>query len=291
MARYNNSGWHRQSVRHSKARKYGKAGGRYANERTNWYATRKEYHDIGHSLPNNIKGGIADNINPKYFNQKQLAKGIKVEMEHTNKPELAREIAQDHILEDKLYYSKLEKIEGTPKPIKIKVEKKQVIRAKNQLETDLSKAIKETTDIKKKYLLEHMYRELRKADNHTKIQRYMKEYGYALSTLGMALPFYLATPLMTAGVIIGATMTGDVPMTALAPRLAVPVAGFAISTEAVKHSIRTIKAIKQREKEIIKEKSVELRKDTNIPEKEIKIIAKRIAQKELSQTTIIHELK
>jgi hypothetical protein len=29
MARYSGSGWHNQSIRHSKARKYGKAGGRY----------------------------------------------------------------------------------------------------------------------------------------------------------------------------------------------------------------------------------------------------------------------
>lgn len=29
MARYNGSGWHRQSIRHSNARKYGKAGGTY----------------------------------------------------------------------------------------------------------------------------------------------------------------------------------------------------------------------------------------------------------------------
>lgn len=31
MAKYNGSGWHFQSVRHSNARKYGKAGGKYAD--------------------------------------------------------------------------------------------------------------------------------------------------------------------------------------------------------------------------------------------------------------------
>jgi len=31
MAKYNNSGWHRQSIRHSRARKYGKAGGKYSS--------------------------------------------------------------------------------------------------------------------------------------------------------------------------------------------------------------------------------------------------------------------
>lgn len=34
MARYSGSGWHKQSLRHSKARKYGKAGGTYATHIT-----------------------------------------------------------------------------------------------------------------------------------------------------------------------------------------------------------------------------------------------------------------
>jgi hypothetical protein len=33
MARYSGSGWHKQSVRHSNARKYGKAGGQYSWQR------------------------------------------------------------------------------------------------------------------------------------------------------------------------------------------------------------------------------------------------------------------
>jgi hypothetical protein len=37
MARYNGSGWHHQSVRHSNARKYGRAGGKYAG------ITKKEH--------------------------------------------------------------------------------------------------------------------------------------------------------------------------------------------------------------------------------------------------------
>lgn len=38
---------------------------------------------------------------------KQLVKGIKVEMEHTTKRSVAREIALDHIKEDPKYYDKL----------------------------------------------------------------------------------------------------------------------------------------------------------------------------------------
>ena len=44
--------------------------------------------------------------------KKQLNKGIKVEMEHTNNKSKAKEIAMDHLYEDPKYYSKLEKIEG-----------------------------------------------------------------------------------------------------------------------------------------------------------------------------------
>lgn len=43
--------------------------------------------------------------------KRQMRKGIDVEMEHTNDPEIAREIAMDHLMEDPAYYDKLEKIE------------------------------------------------------------------------------------------------------------------------------------------------------------------------------------
>ena len=41
----------------------------------------------------------------------QLAKGIKVESEHTNNPKIAREIALDHIREYVDYYDRLKKVE------------------------------------------------------------------------------------------------------------------------------------------------------------------------------------
>lgn len=43
--------------------------------------------------------------------QKQLEKGIKVEMEHTTSKEVAKEIAMDHLWEDPKYYDKLDSIE------------------------------------------------------------------------------------------------------------------------------------------------------------------------------------
>lgn len=41
----------------------------------------------------------------------QLAKGIKVELEHTSHRSVAHEIALDHLGEDPNYYDKLEKVE------------------------------------------------------------------------------------------------------------------------------------------------------------------------------------
>lgn len=43
--------------------------------------------------------------------ESELKRGIKVEMEHTNDPSIAREIAKDHLMEDPDYYDKLEKME------------------------------------------------------------------------------------------------------------------------------------------------------------------------------------
>lgn len=58
-----------------------------------------------------IPGGLADKKNPKDFDPVQLAKGMKVESEHTSDSNIAKEIAMDHLTEDKDYYIKLKKIE------------------------------------------------------------------------------------------------------------------------------------------------------------------------------------
>lgn len=44
--------------------------------------------------------------------QRELSKGVRVEMEHTSKDAVAREIALDHLAEDPRYYTKLEKVES-----------------------------------------------------------------------------------------------------------------------------------------------------------------------------------
>ena len=60
---------------------------------------------------NKIPGGLADKMAPSDFDPVQLAKGIRVEMEHTNDSKIAREIAMDHLKEDPNYYDKLATIE------------------------------------------------------------------------------------------------------------------------------------------------------------------------------------
>jgi len=44
------------------------------------------------------------------FDQKQLAMGIQVEMEHTDCPKVAKQIAKSHLSENKKYYSILKKV-------------------------------------------------------------------------------------------------------------------------------------------------------------------------------------
>lgn len=69
------------------------------------------YEDIITYDEDNLSGGIGDEIDFESLDQEQLDKGAKVEMEHTDDINLAREIAKDHLTEDKDYYKKLEVME------------------------------------------------------------------------------------------------------------------------------------------------------------------------------------
>lgn len=53
-------------------------------------ALDKSFHD-------KLKGGLADKKKPSQFDPVALAKGIKVEREHTKDPRIAEEIAMDHL--------------------------------------------------------------------------------------------------------------------------------------------------------------------------------------------------
>lgn len=58
-----------------------------------------------------IKGGLADKKKPSDFPADKLKAGIKVELEHTDDPKIAIEIAMDHLSEDLEYYNKLKTME------------------------------------------------------------------------------------------------------------------------------------------------------------------------------------
>lgn len=55
-----------------------------------------------------IPGGKADRMEPSDFDPEQLEFGVREEMEeHTNNPQIAREIVMDHLSEDRDYYRKV----------------------------------------------------------------------------------------------------------------------------------------------------------------------------------------
>jgi hypothetical protein len=54
-------------------------------------------------------GGKADGKKDSLFDPKELKKGVKHEHEHTKEDSVAKEIAKDHLVENKHYYSRLAK--------------------------------------------------------------------------------------------------------------------------------------------------------------------------------------
>ena len=65
-------------------------------------------------LQDKIPGGLADDKQPFEFDSEQLAMGLMVEMEHTDDPKIALEIAMDHLVERSDYYKRLSEIEIEP---------------------------------------------------------------------------------------------------------------------------------------------------------------------------------
>ena len=58
-----------------------------------------------------LKGGKGDYKPDWQFNRKELQLGIKIEGEHTRNKALRKEIAKDHLSEDKKYYTHLVQME------------------------------------------------------------------------------------------------------------------------------------------------------------------------------------
>lgn len=71
-----------------------------------------------------IPGGNADKKSPTDFPKKDLEKGKKVEIEHTNNPDIAEEITMDHLEEHEDYYVGLEHMENALKEIEERANKK-----------------------------------------------------------------------------------------------------------------------------------------------------------------------
>lgn len=79
-----------------------------------------------------LQGGLADTLSVRElclrhdvterFIRRELQKGIRVEMEHTNDSKEAKEIAMDHLFEDAEYYTKLAKMENEGKAQDLYVE-------------------------------------------------------------------------------------------------------------------------------------------------------------------------
>lgn len=66
-----------------------------------------------------VPGGIGDKTRVKDVDPKQLAKGVRVEKEHTRNRDLAREIALDHLTEMGDYYTRLEKVEKKASSVQV----------------------------------------------------------------------------------------------------------------------------------------------------------------------------
>lgn len=67
------------------------------------------------SFEDQLDGGLADDAQPSEFCPVQIAKGIQIEMEHTDDPHKALEIAMDHLVEIPDYYDRLESMEAEAK--------------------------------------------------------------------------------------------------------------------------------------------------------------------------------
>lgn len=73
----------------------------------NWYKQINLYKTAKEKIPGGLSSGKPDSD----FDEKSLKEGIKVEMEHTNDKEVAKEICKDHLTENKNYYKCLKKME------------------------------------------------------------------------------------------------------------------------------------------------------------------------------------
>ena len=82
---------------------------------------------------------------PKSFDPDQLAIGTSVELEHTDRPELALEIAMAHLLERKDYYALLERLERTPRRTPAPASRRRDPTSRQRAQTAVDHARKDKT--------------------------------------------------------------------------------------------------------------------------------------------------
>jgi hypothetical protein len=90
-------------------------GGRLFAETRNLFGDKKTkkaalVEAIKHKIAKDLlEGGKADNMPDSRYPKKELLKGLAHEKEHVKNPQIAKEIAKDHLEETGSYYTKLEK--------------------------------------------------------------------------------------------------------------------------------------------------------------------------------------
>jgi len=136
-----------------------------------------------------MEGGMGDKKVASDFNPQQIKYGVEIEMEHTDDPDTAREIAIDHLTEDPEYYTKLRKMEAGKcdeadmfKPQHTKGEEAAYNRAMDAKHDEESTAI----DLYKKYRSQGMSREesihqavksLKRRINHEELRNIILKHG------------------------------------------------------------------------------------------------------------------
>lgn len=139
---------------------------------------------------NNIKGGLADNktvediaekhgVTVKHINR-QLKMGLKVEKEHTDSEEKAKEIAMDHLTEDPSYYTKLAKMESGDKKTE-KSEEDEIEKAKEETQFT-SEQKKKIDNFIKNYKGDFEDKDIHDFANKMKLNKHeVEEYIYSIA--------------------------------------------------------------------------------------------------------------
>jgi len=127
----------------------------------------------------NLEGGISDgktlqDIAKKHkvdlsVLEKELGKGIKTEMEHTDNKSKAKEIAMDHLFEDPEYYTKLKRME-TKESKDLKLSKND-----NEMVRGIVDIINQVKDVENKKQIAHkMIKQFKKENIDVDVNEFLK---------------------------------------------------------------------------------------------------------------------